>query len=74
MNRTTGADATALSMAERTSCESSRVCRSEVDICGKRMECVADGDKEEKAPRRACLGVSSLFLGYSERRKAYRDS
>ena len=53
MNSTTGAEATALSIAERTSWESRRVWSSEVDIRGRRVLWVAEGEREEMAPRRA---------------------
>ena len=54
MNSTTGAEATALSIALRTSDDRSRVCRREVDIRGMRVACVAEGEREDRAPRRAC--------------------
>lgn len=53
MNRTTGADATALSIAARTSVDSSRVCESCEVTKGCRVEWVAPGRSEEKTPRRA---------------------
>lgn len=53
MNSTTGADATALSIAARTSVDSSRVCESCEVMYGCSVECVAPGRREEKTPRRA---------------------
>lgn len=54
MNNTTGAEATALSMAVRTSDDSKRVCSSDCDTRGRRVEDVADGCSAESAPRKAC--------------------
>ena len=53
MNRTTGAEATALSMAVRTSCDSSLVCSSDCDTLGRRELWVVDGEREDSAPRTA---------------------
>jgi len=58
MNRTTGAEATALSIAVRTSCDSNRVWAREEVILGRRVVEVARGESADKAPRRA--GVRSV--------------
>ena len=62
MNRTTGAEATALSIAVRTSCDSNRVWAREEVILGRRVVEVARGESADKAPRRAC-GIVSLDTG-----------
>ena len=54
MKRTTGAEATALSIAVRTSCDRRRVCRRWCDILGWREEAVAEGRRAATAPRKAC--------------------
>jgi hypothetical protein len=54
MNRTTGAEATALSIAVLTSCDNSLVCRMDRDILGRMELWVADGERDESAPRTAC--------------------
>jgi hypothetical protein len=56
INRTTGAEATALSIAVRTSCDRKRVWRRWCDIRGWREEAVAEGRRAATAPRRACDG------------------
>lgn len=58
MNRTTGAEATALSMAVRTSDDSKRVCNNDCEIRGSTVVDVADGRSAESAPRRACSDIS----------------
>lgn len=58
MNRTTGAEATALSMAVRTSDDSRRVCNNDFEMRGSTVEEVADGCSAESAPRNACNHVS----------------
>ena len=57
MKRTTGAEATALSIAVRTSCDRRRVWRRWCDIRGWREEAVAEGRRAATAPRRACDGL-----------------
>jgi hypothetical protein len=57
MKRTTGAEATALSIAVRTSCDRRRVWRRWCDIRGWREEAVAEGRRAVTAPRRACDGL-----------------
>lgn len=54
MNNTTGADPTALSIAVRTSLESSLVCINDCEMRGRRVVEVADGCTAAIAPRRAC--------------------
>jgi hypothetical protein len=56
IKRTTGAEATALSIAERTSCESRRVCDSWEVIRGRMVLWVAEGERDARAPRSACAG------------------
>lgn len=58
MNKTTGAEATALSMAVRTSDDSKRVCNNDCEMRGSSVEDVADGCSAESAPRKACGSVS----------------
>jgi hypothetical protein len=49
-------EATALSIAVRTSWDKSRVCRRERCIRGVRVECVVEGRRAEMAPRNAWVG------------------
>ena len=53
MNSTTGADATALSIAVRTSEERRRVWIRDREMCGRRVVDVADGRRAAIAPRTA---------------------
>jgi len=68
MNSTTGAEATALSIAARTSVDSSRVCERCELIKGCSVEWVAPGRREERAPRRAWYCKDNFVsLGLEER-------
>ena len=58
MKRTTGAEATALSIAVRTCCDRRRVWSRWCDIRGWREEAVAEGRRAARAPRNAWGRVS----------------
>jgi hypothetical protein len=63
MKSTTGAEATALSIAVRTWEERSRVWRREGEMCRDSIEVdVADGDSVERAPRRAWVCLLDVVM------------
>ena len=53
MNKTTGAEATALSIAVRTSFERNLVCAKDCEMRGRRVFGVAEGRRAASAPRSA---------------------
>lgn len=72
MNRTTGADATALSIALRTSVDNRRVCKSDEEIRGRSVVEVAPGERAARAPRRACIPKSlAWLLGFNDLEEIY---
>lgn len=54
MNSTTGAEATAWSIAVLTSCDNNLVCIKDCEIRGRSVDTVDDGCSAATAPRRAC--------------------
>lgn len=73
MNRTTGAEATALSIAALTSVDSSLVCARLWEMRGKRAADVAPGRRAYRAPRNACESVSHLQAALRRRRSYGRS-
>jgi hypothetical protein len=62
MNKTTGADTTALSIALRIPSDNKRVCRKERDTRGRSVVCDAEGLSAAAAPRKACHRQLTVLL------------